>query len=224
MEHLDPQVTALQRLCAREGGTQAVADKAGCSEQYIYQIVNGIKLPSGNARGVGPQIRKKLSAAFPDWLKLSPAQNVEPADIGQRRVPLISSVQAGMWTEIVDSFMPGDAHDWITTAADISREAFALSIKGDSMYKFDSSESFKEGDIVIIDPSVQPKPGDFVAARNGKQEATFKKYRPRGMNDKGVEYFELVPLNPDYPVIRSDLEPVQIIGTAVERRSKLGGM
>lgn len=34
----------------------------------------------------------------------------------------------------------------------------------------------------------------------------------------GAEYFELVPLNPDYPVIRSDMEHAHIIGPAVEHR------
>ena len=73
----------------------------------------------------------------------------------------------------------------------------------------------------MIDPDVQPKPGGFVAARNGKQEATFKRYRPRGLNEKGVEYFELVPLNENYPTMRSDLEEITIIGTAVEHRKTL---
>ena len=80
---------------------------------------------------------------------------------------------------------------------------------------------FKEGDVVLIDPDVQPKPGGFVAARNGKQEATFKRYRPRGLNEKGVDYFELVPLNENYPTMRSDLEEITIIGTAVEHRKTL---
>lgn len=61
----------------------------------------------------------------------------------------------------------------------------------------------------------------FDGARNGKQEATFKRYRPRGLNEKGVDYFELVPLNENYPIMRSDLEEITIIGTAVEHRKTL---
>ena len=39
---------------------------------------------------------------------------------------------------------------------------------------------------------MQPKPGGFVAARNGKQEATFKRYRPRGLNENlACEILEL---------------------------------
>ena len=118
-------------------------------------------------------------------------------------------------------FLAGDAEEWLLTSTKVSGHAFALKIKGDSMYRADNPESFKEGDVVLIDPDVQPKPGGFVAARNGKQEATFKRYRPRGLNEKGVDYFELVPLNENYPTMRSDLEEITIIGTAVEHRKTL---
>ena len=33
---------------------------------------------------------------------------------------------------------------------------------------------------------------------------------------RGEEYFELVPLNEDYPTLRSDLTRIEIIGTAVD--------
>ena len=79
---------------------------------------------------------------------------------------------------------------------------------------------FRPGDRVLIDPDVQPRPGDFVAARNTKQEATFKKYRVRGINESGQEVFELVPLNDDYPTLRSDEHHLCVIGTMIEHRRK----
>lgn len=75
---------------------------------------------------------------------------------------------------------------------------------------------FREHDIVVIDPDVRPNPGDYVVARNHEEAATFKKYRPRGLDAGGQEIFELVPLNEDYAVMRSDQQPIQIIGTMVE--------
>ena len=90
----------------------------------------------------------------------------------------------------------------------ISEVAFALKIKGDSM-----EPEFKEGDTIIIDPMVAPHPGEFVIAKNGDHEATFKKYRLKANGS-----FELVPLNPDYPTIDSDIQPVKIIGTMIEHR------
>ena len=77
---------------------------------------------------------------------------------------------------------------------------------------------FCPGDRVIIDPSIAPDPGNYVVAKNGENEATFKKYRPRGVNERGDQVFELVPLNEDFPSMRSDIVQIQIIGTMVEHR------
>ena len=139
--------------------------------------------------------------------------NVTSAPIGTRRVPLISYVQAGHWAGAVDPFQPNDAHDWLMTDLELSNGAFALEIKGDSMLP-----EFKPGDRVIIDAEINPQPGDYVVAKNGHEEATFKKYRPRSVNQSGEMVFELVPLNDDYPTIRSDVTPVTIVGTMVEHR------
>lgn len=139
--------------------------------------------------------------------------NATMAPIGARRVPVISAIQAGLWGEIVDHFQPGDADDWLLTDLELSPSSFALTIRGDSMLP-----EFNPGDRVIIDPDVAPHPGDFVAAKNSAQEATFKKYRPRGMDAAGHMVFELVPLNDDYPTLRSDVDHIRIVGTMVEHR------
>lgn len=68
MTTTDPFVLALQRLCAKVGGHDALAARIGANGQSIYQIVSERKLPSGNAKGVGPSLRTKISQAFPDWL------------------------------------------------------------------------------------------------------------------------------------------------------------
>lgn len=139
--------------------------------------------------------------------------NVTAVPIGTRRIPLISCVQAGAMTEAVDPYALGDASEWMLTDLELSQNAFALRIKGDSMLP-----EFREGDTVVIDPAIHPLPGDYVVAKNGENEATFKKYRPRGVNEQGQQVFELVPLNEDYPSMRSDLTAVRIIGTMVEHR------
>jgi SOS-response transcriptional repressor LexA len=132
---------------------------------------------------------------------------------GIREVPVISSVQAGLWREAVDSYAPGAGQDYVVVQADLGSHAFALKVRGNSM-----EPEFKEGDTIIVDPDLKPSPGDFVVARNADQEATFKKYRPRGQNAQGVDVIELVPLNEDYPILRSDVSPIEIIGTLVEHR------
>lgn len=139
--------------------------------------------------------------------------NVSAAPLGSRRIPLISYVQAGHMSEAIDPYQVGDAADWLLTDLELSANAFALRIKGDSMLP-----DFREGDTVVVDPAVEPIPGDYVVAKNGDNEATFKKYRPRGVNERGDTVFELVPLNEDYPSMRSDITPIRIIGTMVEHR------
>lgn len=174
-------------------------------------------------RGVSKQgmlLAQRVLGCSASWIETGSGQmaahghaNVKRADVGVFNIPLISYVQAGVWTTVHDNYQPGDAEEYLLTDQDLSEHAFALEIKGDSMLP-----DFKPGDRVIIDPLVQPNPGDFVVAKNGDDEATFKKYRPRGMNDRGQVVFELVPLNDDYPSMRSDTTPIQIIGTMVEHR------
>lgn len=160
----------------------------------------------------------------PDWLatgegEMLPAggrtevSNVIPASIGTRRIPLISYVQAGCWTEASDAATVGDGFEYLLTDLDLSGSAFALEIQGESMLP-----EFRPGDRVIVDPEIQPQPGDCVVAMNGGQEATFKKYRPRGINERGDTVFELVPLNEDFAPMRSDQTPIRIVGTMMEHR------
>lgn len=70
-EHL---IQSLKTLCNDNGGYKAVADRAGVDDQSLYQIISGVRLPSGNAKGVGPTIQRKLDAAFPGWADLSAGQ------------------------------------------------------------------------------------------------------------------------------------------------------
>lgn len=141
--------------------------------------------------------------------------NIKHAAFGMRPIPVISYIQAGRLSEISDPYAPGDGFATEICDDDLGPASFALEIEGESMLP-----DFRPGDRIVIDPNVVPNPGDFVVAKNGKQEATFKKYRPRGANDRGQQVFELVPLNEDYPTLRSDIETLHIIGTMVEHRKK----
>lgn len=140
--------------------------------------------------------------------------NVVPASIGMIKIPLISYIQAGQWTGIDDFRESGGDYEYILTDLEVSEDAFALEIKGDSM-----EPDFIEGDRVIIDPDVQPHAGEFVAAINGDYEATFKKYRPlEDLDEYGRQHFELIALNPDYHKLSTLKQEIRIIGTMVEHR------
>lgn len=141
--------------------------------------------------------------------------NVEitPIPLGSR-VPIISFVQAGMWREMCEQFSGVDGStEFVIASVDVGPCGFGLWLCGDSM-----APRFQPGDLIIIDPDESPIAGDFVVAKNGDNEATFKKYRPRGINESGVEIFELVPLNEDFPTLYSDRQRIEIIGVMVEHR------
>lgn len=112
-----------------------------------------------------------------------------------RSVPLISSVQAGIWTGIVDNLQPGDAEEWVPVTKAVSKNAFALRVSGTSM-----EPDYREGDIIVVDPDASAHSGSMVVVRlNGDNEATFKKLAIDGSR------IYLEPLNPRY-------QPMEITG------------
>lgn len=207
----------------RVGGAEQLAELADLSAAYLSQIKNKtLESKTKKEKQMGDKAARKIEIALGEpvgWMDadhttdFSQHRNVAPAPVGTRKIPLISYVQAGSWTDTIDPYHPGDAHEWLLTDLELSEYAFGLEIKGNSM-----APEFNPGDRVIIDPAVSPRPGDFVVAKNGEEEATFKKYRPRGRNEKGEQVIELAPLNPDYESMRSDITPFIIIGTMVEAR------
>jgi len=109
--------------------------------------------------------------------------NVSPGPSILRKVPLISFIQAGDWSGD-EEFEP---EELITCTSNVGPKAFALRVKGPSM-----EPEFIEGDYIIIDPDKQWESGDYVVAKNGEEEATFKRYYKDG--DKHF----LKPLNVDW--------------------------
>ncbi|MET3232236.1 UNVERIFIED_ORG: SOS-response transcriptional repressor LexA [Burkholderia sp. 1263] len=140
-------------------------------------------------------------------------ENVTPTAMGRRVIPVISYVQAGMMTEAIDPYALGDGFETVVTEWDVSESTFALRIKGKSMLP-----KFEEGDTIIIDPTLQPEPGEFVVAKNSEEEATFKKYRALGVDGYGNPVFELVPLNDDFATLHSERDHLHIIGVLIEHR------
>lgn len=179
--------------------TNAIARATGVSAQWLEM-------------GYGP--------AVIDEKKKEEAPSLKAAPQDTRRIPVLNYVQAGEMTESGPVDLSQAYDDYITTDLELSDQSFALEIKGDSMVAPPGSGegSFHEGDRIIVDCSLTPLPGDFVVAKNGEHEATFKKYRPRGADERGREVFELVPLNPDYPTMRSDRQDIRIVGVMVEHR------
>ncbi|MFQ1876310.1 LexA family protein [Aeromonas veronii] len=205
---------------------EILGSRVGVSRVSISQWERGENTPNGRYLN---ELASALGVTV-DWLLTGsgdtpqlPAEhptpgyhNVEPAVIPQgKRIPVISYVQAGNWREMCEQATTFDGNvEYVTASVDIGSCGFGLWLRGDSMLPL-----FKEGDLIIVDPDEAPQPGDYVVAKNGSNEATFKKYRPRGIDETGQEVFELVPLNDDYPTMHSDRQHIQIIGVMVEHRT-----
>lgn len=102
---------------------------------------------------------------------------------------------------------------------DIPDGCFALRVNGDSMVP-----EFVEDTPIVINPSLHPKPGDFVVARvcsvAGTCETTLKQYALVGVDEYGREVFELRPLNHLYAPLRSDKLQIEVLGVVIENRKR----
>lgn len=73
---------------------------------------------------------------------------------------------------------------------------------------------FKPGTIIVVDPDLDARPGDFVIVANGSAEATFKQLVRDG------DQYMLRPLNPQYPV-RPMPDHGRIVGVVVSMERRL---
>jgi SOS-response transcriptional repressor LexA len=189
-------------------GALKLATLAGISQSFLNRIENGKKIASWETyTKIAGALGVPIDAFF------SNQSNVQDAPLGWRRIPVLDYVQAGRWS-VVDGFPKDqDAQEFVLTDLEHPPSTFAMRIRGNSM-----EPEFMAGDVVVIAPTVQPRPGDYVVATDETGEATFKQYRNAGVNERGDRVFELHPLNPTYAPMRSDRQQLAIVGTMVEHR------
>lgn len=109
-------------------------------------------------------------------------------------VPLISWVQAGAWCEMQEPFELEDAEAWLPCVISHSSTTFALRVRGLSMFNPHERRSFREGDIIFVDPARDYENGSLVIVKlANSKEATFKQLVVEG------ERRFLKPLNPSWP-------------------------
>ena len=204
---------------------QQLADKCGVGQGSISKIERGdqdesrhtVKLASALgvnalwlATGDGPRLVVDLAASavvgVTAFATLGSDSNVRVAPASRGRVPVISAVQAGNLTDVVDNFAPGDADEWIDTGVPVNRHTFALIVEGDSM-----EPVFTAGMRIVVEPEISANIGDYVIAGNGEQ-ATLKKL----VSDGGELYLQ--PLNPRYAI--KPLGQARIIGVVREAHIK----
>ncbi|MBI5634968.1 MAG: helix-turn-helix domain-containing protein [Nitrospirae bacterium] len=194
-----------KELSARE-----LAKTAGITGEHIRYIESGQrKTPSFD---IVMKILKALHVDLQEFLQETGylPVNVEPASLKKmRQIPIISWVTAGRWDAVSDNFPPGDADEW--TESDVKgKNVFALRIKGDSM-----EPEFREGDVVIVNPHVEAKPGDYVIVKNDEEEATFKQLKKFG------DTLVLHPLNSRYEDIELKKSvKYRIVGKVVKKEKR----
>jgi SOS-response transcriptional repressor LexA len=197
-----------QEIVNQYSSQEAIADAIGVTAGYISQLVTGNRdMGEKSARKIEKKLNLPLNCLDIDrnidyiegeavrrYLEINDAKiNTEPGPAIRGRVPLINYVQAGQWREIMDSI---DPIDWLDTTSNVSSQAFALRVIGDSMTNPFGAPSIPEGFIVIVDPAIEAKSGSFVIAKlENTNEAILKQLIIDGPNHY------LKSLNPDYKPI-----------------------
>lgn len=109
-------------------------------------------------------------------------------------IPVISWVQAGSWCEVSDIYPVGDAEQWLPCPVAHGPRTYAVRIRGESMFNPHERWSFRDGDIIFVDPDRDANHRSFVVAKlTDTQEATFKQLIIEG------EQKYLKALNPSWP-------------------------
>lgn len=190
--------TLLQRLVdTRFDGSQAEFARAiKRSPAQVNQWLSGHrKLGDAGARHI--ELTLGLAPGyFDDKCGRPPIDqpNTEPGPDIHGRVPLISWVQAGAWSEIIDNLAPGDAEEWISCPVSHSPATFVLRVRGESMLNPYGRPSFHDGDLIFVDPERPAVHGSLVVVRlDDDKEATFKRLVVEG--DRRY----LKALNPAWP-------------------------
>lgn len=215
-EHL---IASLKALCEREGGYVAVADEIKANDQSIWQIINGVKLPSGEPRGVGPSLQKKLSERYPGWDDLARqrvasgtssaidhrkgAEEPAPDDVV---IHQYVNVGGGMNTNgrlLLESAPPGEIKSWRVTP-----EWLRLNVPAHTGLKnlaivtgFGPSMKpmFNPGDPLLVDTGVKVIDHEGVYFFRVGDEG-FIKLIQRVPNPEGAGVMlNIISKNPDYP-------------------------
>lgn len=193
----------------------------------LWQYLNGVrplnaKTASTIAKALGISV-EEFSPRLAAEISSLKESGVVPIEERPRlkKVPRVSFIQAGFHSECgqirsSEWYIENGECDWVDE--ELPDGTVTMMVKGRSM-----QPQFNEGDIVVVDPTIRPIPGDFVVSTrecgfSGEIEGTLKKYRPTGYDENGNEIFDLVPLNPDFPILKSDRDKCKVFGVVVEHR------
>ena len=188
--------------------------------------LDGVSVPTAE----NLKVIAKFLGVTDDWLlfgkenkqthsNIEHESNVSFISTPLREIPLLDYVQAGLFHDVGYDGINPIGSSWTTYIGGKPECVFSLKVEGLSM-----SPTFMPGDELVVDGSLEAKPGSLVIAQevqHGIARTTFKKYRVIGVNEFGVDIIELVPLNPDFPTLNSLQIDISIIGVVVRHNREV---
>ncbi|MFB6325530.1 helix-turn-helix domain-containing protein [Pantoea deleyi] len=127
---------------------------------------------------------------------------------GLHQIPLVSQRNLTQWLADAEAVKC----EWLMhNDMALAQQSFAVRVEEQAM-----TPAILQNDVVIIDPTQLPQPGDCVLALQ-QQTPLLRTWRQRGPQD-GVVQFELAPVNINFPDLHSSRDSLKLIGTLVELR------
>lgn len=183
---------------------QRLAAASGASQQVINKLETGIVKASGYI----VHLARALEVS-PDWLQfgtVSPTEiNTYTSQQAIHLVPMITWSQMPSWRQ-----MDQAPSEFIPLFYPATAQFFALRIYDEAMTAmFGNVVSFREGDIIIVDPDKTAKPKDYVIAVLPNQPLALLRQFQMVENQPSLK-----PLNPHYPSL-SITDDVQLCGVVI---------
>lgn len=208
--------TKLQEIREEYGMNQAeMAEKLGFSRSYIA-MVEAEKTQIGGFIPSLDFIRTLATSFSLNRNKLERLRDSDKQDYMKRKkktpvhlVPVLNSISAA---ERGKEGNPGEeGEEWMEVDENVTDpDAFALRVAGDSM-----EPEFREGEYVVVAPSLQWKDGDYVAIGDSDGEKVLKKIRVID------EHILLISENPKYePVILNRDDDPRVVGKVIRKVKK----
>jgi len=132
--------------------------QTGISPATIHRLISG----------ASPDVRISTLRAIADFFHISIGQLIgsEPIDILEDgatshkkvlKLPLIPWDKADKWHQLISNYIPTNWSYWTTVLEPISSNCFGLCVDSPNL-----PPPFMANSILVVDPSAQPKDGDYV--------------------------------------------------------------
>lgn len=187
---LDPAVLAIECGVSRQAVYGWLKTGRVAKEHLpVFARLSGNPLEWWLGDSSHPAEEGHSAISTPAYNQLPDGDNFQIGPDVKGKIPLISWVQAGNWSEVSKSFTEADAEQWLPALRPMSKRGFALRVEGSSM-----EPRYQHGDVIYVEPEAQAEHGRRVVVQlDDEPQATFKEL----VVDGGHKF--LRPLNPDWP-------------------------